>query len=321
MILLSPANSTETALAAYEVGADAVYVGVGGWGLRPTMFEPGFSDVEQIIRQAHERGKELYVCLNIRLAPAESKALLRDVERLVKAGVDALIMADAGLISAVHSKFPELPIHASVQCAVVNAEGALFFADLGCKTVIISRSITSPDEIRSIVERVNGRVDIEVFAHGDICYNLDGICYLTGYMHREPVSDSVRRPETLYIGNSNRGECSLVCKQECALSNEKGGERRGLLLRRADLSTLDILPDLVRTGVKILKIEGRQFPIEYVRTVTSVYREALDLCLADPDNYRPEPKWHEQTMSFLKTRDTSYSFQRAAWQARKENES
>jgi putative protease len=312
--LLAPANSIESVGAAFDSGADAVYFGVSGWGLRPAIFELKMGDLLEARRIADAHSGELYACMNILPEPDEVGAFIHDARRLRDSGVDALIISDLGMIRAVKKAVPGMSIHASVQLNTSNEYAALFLEELGCDVVILSRSQYDLPAIRRICRAT--KASVEVFVHGDVCWNYDGKCYLTGYMKREEVRAHRRRKETGVVGCSNRGECTLVCKHRASLSSGGKNVARGNLLRRADLCLLSELPALISAGVRIFKIEGRQFSVEYIRQTTRVYRQAIDLAHSLGKSYRPEPAWFEELEPLLAERDTSYEYQRRAWLGR-----
>ena len=309
--LLSPANSFETVKTAFNAGADAVYVGVRGWSLRPTIFELSEDDLYKSINLAKSYNKEIYICFNIFPTTAEIPALLDDAKRMYDAGVSALIMADPGAIKELHEAIPDLPIHASVQCNVTNSEAAKYYYDLGCSTVIISRSFFDSKELEPICK--NSPAEVEVFIQGDICYNYDSKCYLTGYMKKEKVDNSSRREETPYIGCSNRGECYLICKHSCNLLDNKKIIDTGSFLRREDLCLLKDVPRLINCGVSIFKIEGRQFDNNYIKETTSIYRKAIDEYYKKASDFSINENEFIKLRDLLKDREISYEFQRQSW--------
>ena len=306
--LLSPANSLGTVKIAFDSGADAVYVGVNGWGLRPSRFELSEDDLKRSLDYAKKKQKELYVCMNILPTSDELPAFLEEMQRFHYYGIDAVIVSDIGVIDWIVKNIPGLNIHASVHCNVVNHEAALFYQELGSSMIILSRSLVDLNEVKRIREAVN--IDIGVFVHGDVCTNFDGLCYLSGYMKREKPEKPCRRKETDWMGGSNRGECYLVCKQPCELIKNGILVDQGKLLYRENLISLDILPDLINCGINFFKIEGRQFSKEYISTVTSIYRRAIDACLNEHNDYHVKTKWKEKLSCLIKNRDTSYETQK-----------
>ncbi len=312
--LLSPANSFTTAKLCFNCGADAVYLSVAGWGLRPGIFDLEVSDLGKTLDYAHEIGKRVHLCMNIYPRAEELPSFFQELDRFLDMGVDALIISDPGLIRVVHQRWPQAEIHASVQAGVANYLAANCLAELGASTVIFSRGVEDIAQLEQTCRQVD--VGLEVFVHGDVCYFFDSKCYLTGYLKREKIKENLRRPETELIGCSNRGECYLICKHKCQLVSKAGIIKECNLFRKRDMCRLDMLPELVKMGISYLKIEGRQFSPQYMEKSTGIYRKALDLCLQNPDKYTSHPGWKESLEILLQERDISYNFQRKAWLGR-----
>ncbi|MFA5139210.1 MAG: U32 family peptidase [Elusimicrobiota bacterium] len=294
--LLAPAGNMDCMAAACANGADGVYVGLKGWSLRPGVFEFDEEDLRRAVDAAGRAGAWVAACVNISLLPGEEDAALEAVRTAKRCGCRAVIVGDLGLLSAARAAFPDLPLHASVQLGATNAEAAQFLHEHGADVVVLSRSIETLEELRAV--RKKTAAPLEVFVHGDVCTFHDGKCHLTSYLRRERVVPGQGHGLASVVGCSNRGECTLACKQPF-----KGGT-----FRRRDLERLSWVPELVRMGIAILKIEGRQFGPDYVSMVTKAYRKALD---RSPEvNALSEL---EGMREHLAQRDISYEFQRQAW--------
>lgn len=305
--LMAPAGGLEAAEAAFANGADGVYVGLQGWSLRPGVFEFDERALGEVVRLAERAHGWVATCVNIMPFPSDEQAALDAVARARDAGSHAVIVGDPGLLAAARERFPELRLHASVQLSAASAEAADVLTSLGADVVILSRSLMSTDEIAAIRARTRAR--LEVFVHGDVCTFHDGACYLTGYLKREPARPGQGHGLTPFVGCSNRGECTLVCKQPARLVSARGP--RGVSLRRRDLNRSSWIGELCRLGIDILKIEGRQFDADYVATATRAYRRTLDDILR-----RAEGKGTEDLGKLdehMAHRDISYAYQRAAW--------
>ena len=199
--LLSPAGTLRSMRYAYAYGADAVYAGQPRYSLRVRNNEFSMENLEQGINEAHALGKKLFVASN--LLPHNSKVdtYLKDIEPVIAMKPDALIMADPGLIMMVRERWPEMPIHLSVQANTLNYAAVNFWKSMGIERIILSREL-SLDEIEDIRQRCPD-MELEVFVHGALCIAYSGRCLLSGYFnHRDP----------------NQGTCTNACRWEYFLS-------------------------------------------------------------------------------------------------------
>ena len=189
---------------------------------------------------------------------------LRDYLRfLYEAGADAVLVQDLGVARVAHETVPDLPLHASTQMSVSSLEGVRALAELGFTRVVLAREL-SLKEIRHIC--AHAPVEIETFMHGALCVCYSGQCLMSSMIGGR---------------SGNRGRCAQPCRLPYTLVDEKGqdvlGDKAGsYLLSPRDLSTIDVIPDLIEAGVSSLKIEGRMKRPEYVATVVRTYREAID---------------------------------------------
>jgi putative protease len=262
--LLAPAGNWPAFLAAINNGADAVYLGGKEFSARRSA--QNFSDEELIkaLKYAHLRDKRIFVAVNTLIDNTEMEKVLDYICNIYSWGADAVIIQDLGLLQAVRTLFPQLPIHASTQMTVHNLKGVGFLYEQGIKRIVLARELSS-SEIERIC-RSFPEMEFEVFVHGALCYSYSGQCLFS----------------SLVGGRSgNRGRCAQPCRLPYQLITEKkktplktDGKH---LLSPADLSLLDVLPQLGQLGVASLKIEGRMKRPEYVAVVTRVYREALDM--------------------------------------------
>lgn len=193
--LLLPAGNLEKMRTAYDFGADAVYAGQPRYSLRARNNEFQLEELGIGIKEAHERGKQFYIASNLLPHNAKVKTYLADMEPVIAMKPDALIMADPGLIMMVREKWPEVPIHLSVQANTTNYMGVKFWQKLGVSRIILSREL-SLDEIAEI-RQLCPDMELEVFVHGALCIAYSGRCLLSGYFnHRDP----------------NQGTCTNSCR-------------------------------------------------------------------------------------------------------------
>ena len=275
--LLAPAGSPEALAAAVAAGADAVYLSGRRFGARH--FAANFSDEElrSAVDYAHLHGVRVYVTVNVLVREAELSDVARYLLWLYETGADAVLVQDAGVASLAREVVPDLPLHASTQMTIHNREGVVRAAREGFSRVVLARELTLP-EIEGIAEEAEAHgVGIEVFAHGALCYCYSGQCLLSSVIGGR---------------SGNRGMCAQPCRKPYRLvTAEKDDYGRPKVLRavpgrdRYLLSTRDLavypyLDRLVREPVASLKIEGRMRSPEYVATVVSIYRHALDAIAA-----------------------------------------
>jgi U32 family peptidase len=289
--LLAPAGSLAMMRTAFAFGADAVYAGQPRYSLRVRNNEFGRPGVlATAIDEAHAHGKRFYVVSNVLPHNAKVRTYLADVAPVVDLAPDALIMADAGLIDLVRGRWPDLPVHLSVQANAVNFATVRFWARLGVARIILSREL-SLGEIAEIREACPD-VELEVFVHGALCVAHSGRCLLSGYFNRR---------------DSNQGSCTNSCRWDYALKagrEDAGGdlhcapdgthwlleekERPGefmpieedehgtYILNSKDLRAIEHVERLFAIGVDSLKIEGRTKSPYYVARTVQAYRRAID---------------------------------------------
>jgi U32 family peptidase len=264
--LLSPAGNWDCAKAAIENGADAIYFGLDRFNARMRAENFTEADLPGLMAYLHQRGVKGYVTLNTLVFPRELAEAEQYLRTMIASGVDAAIVQDVGICRLIRHLSPDFAIHGSTQMTVTSAEGVAFAAALGCDLVVLARecSINEIGKIRASMGDRALALPLEVFVHGALCVAYSGQCLTS---------------ESLGGRSANRGECAQACRMPYDLISDgqtvELGDRR-YLLSPQDLSGLAVLPDLVRSGVSCLKIEGRLKAPEYVANVTRVYREALD---------------------------------------------
>lgn len=287
--LMSPAGSLETARLAFDAGADVVYAGVTNLSMRPKRVEFGQGNLGELIKYAHGRGKKIYAVTNVCPKPSDLPLFEERLAELSNLKADGVIVSDVWVMEHIKNNFPDLHIHASIMTSVVNAEAAKFYKERGASVVVISRSLGDLDEIRRISEEVD--VDLEVFVHGGICYMYDGDCYMSSYWRQRWDFDPDLGAHRLMGQNNTKGECQLICKRSCSLTKDNQVITEGRLMRRPDDVGLDRLPFYLDVGIKILKIEGRAMPPQYVAEATALYRKAIDVYLEDPKRFAIQEEW------------------------------
>lgn len=284
--LLAPAGNLEKLKAAINFGADAVYLGGSKLNLRA--FADNFSNEElaEGIKYAHERGKAVHVTLNVFPHNEDLDGLEDYLIELYELGVDAIIVADPGIIMTAREVVPNLEIHLSTQANTVNYKTCEFWSKMGVKRAVLAREL-SLSEIKEVVSRMPEGMETEVFIHGSMCMSYSGRCLLSNYL----------------VGrDANRGTCAQPCRYKYSLVEEKRegeympiieDERGTYIMNSKDLCMIEHIPELLETGAVSFKIEGRMKSVYYVAATVKAYREAIDAYLASPEDYKFNPRWLE----------------------------
>ena len=311
--LLSPAGSVKNMEYAFAYGADAVYAGQPRYSLR--VRENEFNHLDNLahgIRRAHDLGKQFYIASNISPHNNKVDTYLRDMETVVEMRPDALIMSDPGLIMMVRERWPELPIHLSVQANAVNWATVRFWQKQGLTRVILSREL-SLDEIEEIKQRCPG-IELEVFVHGALCIAYSGRCLLSGYMtHRDSnqgactnscrwkyqahAAEQTEEGEIVSSlpmqapGSGKSGETAASSTLYLLQEKNRPGEympayedeHGSYIMNSKDLRAVQHVRRLLEIGIDSLKIEGRTKSYYYAARTAQVYRRAIDDATADRD--------------------------------------
>ncbi len=282
--LLAPAGDLEKLKMAIMYGADAVYLGGDSFGLRKASKNFSVEEIEEGIRFAHERGKKVYITLNIVPHDEDMKGLEEYITKLYEIKADAVIVSDPGMFSVIRRTVPELPIHLSTQASVTNYETMMFWYNLGVRRIVLAREL-SFKEIESMSTKLPKDLEIETFVHGAMCMSYSGRCLISNYMTGR---------------DANRGDCAHPCRYKYNLVEEKRpgeyfpvfeDEEGTFIMNSKDLCMIEFIPQLIKSGIKSFKIEGRVKSSYYVATVIRAYRMAIDEYYKNPDNYRFDEKW------------------------------
>src|SRR5262245_36785072 len=259
--LLAPAGSLDAVRAAVANGADAVYLGTSRFNARDEGAQLTLDELGEACRIAHERGRKIYLTLNILTKPSELVDALMLLGEAVDRGIDAAIVQDIGLIRLIQRLYADLEIHGSTQMTVHDASGAAVLDQLGVDRVVLARENTLED-VRAIRAAVP-TLGLETFVHGALCISYSGQCYMSGMISER---------------SANRGSCAQSCRKDYVLTDAATGHEldRGYLISAKDLGAYDHLREIADAGIVCLKVEGRKKRPEYVATVTKSYRYFLD---------------------------------------------
>ena len=293
--LLSPAGTLKNMRFAFAYGADAVYAGQPRYSLRVRNNQFSKEDVlGQGIEEAHAAGKLFFLASNIAPHNNKLKTYIRDLEPIIEMGPDALIMSDPGLIMMVREKFPDVPIHLSVQSNVVNYAAVKFWQSMGLKRIILSREL-SLKEVRQIREECPD-MELEVFVHGALCIAYSGRCLLSGYMSHRDSNQGACTNSCRWKYNAQEGrETStgdvvpvMVDPAELPVALLEEETRPGELMpayedehgtyimNSRDLRAVQHVHELAAMGIDSLKIEGRTKSAYYTARTTQVYHRAIE---------------------------------------------
>jgi U32 family peptidase len=277
--LLAPAGNWQCAKAAVENGADAIYFGLDQFNARMRSLNFTEADLPELIAFLYSRGVKGYVTFNTLIFPKELAKAEQYLRSIISAGVDAAILQDLGICRLIRHLSADFPIHASTQMTITSSAGVKFAQNLGCELVVLAREC-SITEIQKIHSQLDNQTKLEVFVHGALCVAYSGQCLTS---------------ESLGGRSANRGECAQACRMAYKLiadGKEVDLGDRHYLLSPQDLAGLEVLPELVATGVSCLKIEGRMKSPEYVANVTRIYRQALDRLIDSQFQSLPEDRYN-----------------------------
>lgn len=258
--ILAPIQDLTSLTAAIDAGADAVFFGVIGFNMRANAKNFTAADIPKIVDVAHKANVRVYLALNTIIYQEEYSEMKQVLQSAKDAGVNAVICWDLSVIQA--AKEIGLPIHISTQASVANVGAALFYKSLGVKRIVVAREC-SLEQIKEIKKESD--IEIEAFVHGAMCVSISGRCFMSQF-------------STCH--SANRGECRQPCRRNYMIRDVEGEYEfevgQNYVLSAKDLCALPFLEQLVFAGIDCFKIEGRNKSAEYVKVVTSAYRDVLD---------------------------------------------
>ncbi|MBM7835549.1 peptidase U32 family protein [Clostridium sardiniense] len=282
--ILAPAGNLEKLKIAIDFGADAVYIGGSRLNLRAFAGNFTNEEIAEAVKYCHDRERKLYVTMNVFPRNFDLNGMEDYIKGLEALGIDAIIVADPGIIAVAREVAPNLEIHLSTQANTVNWKAAKFWYDLGVKRIVLAREMTF-NEIHGFRDNLPEGCDLEGFVHGSMCMAYSGRCLISNYM----------------LGrDSNKGTCANVCRYKYFLVEETRpdvyfpvieDDKGTYIMNSKDLCMIHHIPELVQSGIYSFKIEGRMKSEFYVASVVKAYREALDSYFEDPDNYKFKQEW------------------------------
>ena len=290
--ILSPAGNFEKMRAAILYGADAVYLAGSRFGMRAAADNFTVDELRCAVAYAHERGVKVYLTLNTMPREDEYPALREYLTELSDIDIDAMIIADVGVLFLVKELLPKMEIHISTQANAVSAAACLAWYRLGAKRVVLARELTL-EEIKAIRAAIPDDLELECFIHGSMCISYSGRCLLSNHV----------------IGrDANRGMCAQPCRWNYTFRAEIAEEKRPdtvitleemggetFMMASRDTCTIEHVPELIEAGINSFKIEGRMKSAYYTAVVTNTYRMAFDSYFSG--NYEYNPEWYRELES------------------------
>lgn len=257
--ILAPAGSMECLKAAITAGADAVYTGGALFGARAYAHNLTEEELLEAIDYVHLHGRRLYLTVNTLIKDREMEKQMYDyLLPYYRQGLDAVIVQDIGLFRFIRKHFPDLPIHASTQMTLTGVDGAKFLEKEGAQRIVTSREL-SMAEVKKIADETE--LEIESFVHGALCYCYSGQCLFSSFIGGR---------------SGNRGQCAQPCR---LLYQTPEAKKPQYLLSLKDICTLELIPEMIESGIYSFKIEGRMKKPEYAAAVAFQYRKYADLYL------------------------------------------
>ncbi len=285
--LLLPAGNFEKLKAAILYGADAVYLAGKRFGMRSAADNFTDGELKDAASYCHERGKKMYITVNISPRYHEYEGLAEYFDRLRDVHPDALIIADPGVLTLAREMLPEIPLHLSTQAGAVSHADCTFWQKQGVSRVVLARELNLR-EISAIRQRISPELELEAFIHGAMCVSFSGRCLLSNYLTGR---------------DANRGMCAQPCRWEYKMYEIEEVKRPGMrfpveedprgsfIMSSKDMCMIEHIPELMESGVTSFKIEGRMKSAYYAAVCANAYRMAMDAYTADPAGYRYDPAW------------------------------
>ncbi len=285
--LLSPAGNFEKLKAALLYGADAVYLAGNMFGMRSAADNFTNEELADAVDYTHKLGKKIYLTVNTMPRGYEYPILEKYLSEIKDYGIDAMIVADLGVMDTIKRIIPDMEIHVSTQASAVSAAACRAYYNLGARRVVLARELTI-DEIREIRANIPPELELEAFVHGSMCVSYSGRCMLSNYLTGR---------------DANRGACTQPCRWNYSITNYVVTEEKRpdiplpieenangtFIMGSKDMCTIEHVPELMTSGIDSFKIEGRMKSAYYTAVVTNAYRMAIDEYKKDPHLYRFNP--------------------------------
>ncbi len=300
MELLAPVGNIDKLKLAIHYGADAVYLASKRFGLRTFAGNFEIDQLKWAVDFVHNAGKKIYITINIIPHDSDFDGLDEYIKTLDNLGVDAVIVADLGVMQVVKRVAPNLDIHISTQANVTNSETAKLYASLGAKRIILAREL-SLEEIKTIRAELPSEIELECFGHGAMCISYSGRCLLSNFMTGR---------------DANRGACVQACRWNYTIRETNKTEEFPIeedskgtyILNSHDMCMIKYLDQLRDAGIASIKVEGRMKSEYYVANIINAYRKALDYMYSHDTYDLPDEIANEVNKSSHRTYSTGFFF-------------
>lgn len=298
--ILAPAGDMECLRNSLEFGADAVYLAGKQFGMRTASKNFDNEELKQAVTLAHSYGSKLYITINTLPRNNEIAVLPDFLMYAQETGVDAFIIADLGVFELAKKYAPKVERHISTQAGIVNSETATAWYNMGASRVVLAREMTFED-IADIRAKIPKELEIECFVHGAMCVSFSGRCLISSYMTGR---------------DANRGDCAQPCRWKYHLYEEnrdgqffpvEEADGGTYLYNSRDMCMIDYIPNLVKSGISSLKIEGRAKSAYYCAVTTNAYRHALNDYMSMGEDYTLKP-WIKEELEKISHREYSTGF-------------
>jgi U32 family peptidase len=290
--LMAPVSDLVSLKTAILSGADSVYFGLKTLNMRAKAKNFEENQLKKVVEFCHENNTKAYLTLNTIIFDDELEKLESIIQIAKQANIDAIICWDFAVIQLLQKY--KIPIILSTQASISNVLSAKYFENQGIKRIVLAREC-SLEQIKNIKKETN--LEIEIFIHGAMCVSYSGRCFLSQF---------------LYNKSANRGECIQPCRRQYIVRDIEEDTELELgnnyILSPKDLCTIDFIEELIESGVDCFKIEGRKRSPEYIQTVTSVYRKAIDKYFVDKNLTKDFKKGLKEDLSKVFNRDFSDGF-------------
>lgn len=298
--ILAPAGDMECLRNSLKFGADAVYLAGKQFGMRTASKNFDNEELKQAVDLAHSYDSKLYITINTLPRNNEIEVLPDFLMYAQEIGVDAFIIADLGVFEIAKKYAPKVERHISTQAGIVNSQTATAWYNMGASRVVLAREMTF-DDIADIRAKIPKELEIECFVHGAMCVSFSGRCLISSYMTGR---------------DANRGDCAQPCRWKYHLYEEnrdgqffpvEEADGGTYLYNSRDMCMIDYIPQLVKSGISSLKIEGRAKSAYYCAVTTNAYRHALNDYMSMGDNYTLKP-WIKEELEKISHREYNTGF-------------
>lgn len=287
--IMAPVGSRESLAAAIQAGADSVYFGIGQLNMRSHSANPfTIDDLREIAQTCNEKGIKTYLTVNTIIYGEDIETMHEIVDAAKEAGISAIIASDVAVMTYCQKVGQE--VHLSTQLNISNIEALKFYAQFA-DVVVLARELNM-DQVAEIYRQIveqnicgpsGEQIRIEMFCHGALCMAISGKCYMS--LHEANRS-------------ANRGGCVQICRRSYTATDNETGHQLEIdnkyIMSPKDLKTIRFIDRMMKSGVRVMKIEGRARGAEYVYTVVKAYKEAIQSVIDGTFTDEKKDEWDAQ---------------------------